>query len=171
MHGVNTCIRISSFVDWDNVMIKYTQGFAFTDKREWVLLIEKDRGPDGIIGKWIGLGGKLEPDETLHECMAREMMEEAAVETQPEDWKHFCTFGDGETFEVYCFMTDLPDNQSLDVEGQETERVEFVNLDYILEGDLHTTRHLPYLVRMAMDDRIAFPPPYIRFDFSQGARG
>lgn len=48
-----------------------------------VLLIEKRRGVgDGMVN---GPGGKLEPGETPHECVVREVEEEVGVEVDP--WK------------------------------------------------------------------------------------
>lgn len=74
-----------------NDEIVYTCGFAF-DSQGRVLLIRKDRGPSFNIGKFNGLGGKVNPGEGLRSCMSREFAEECRLYIPPEKW--------------YCFHTE-----------------------------------------------------------------
>ena len=49
--------------------------------RDQVLMISRDARPDDDhFGKVNGLGGKLEPDESVSECARREVAEEADIE-------------------------------------------------------------------------------------------
>lgn len=64
-----------------------------------MLLIEKNR-PAWQAGKLNGLGGKVEPTESDHEAMVREMEEEAGI-TIP-DWTLFATLA-GDGYIVNCF--------------------------------------------------------------------
>jgi 8-oxo-dGTP diphosphatase len=52
---------------------------------ENVLLIHKNR-PDWQKGKLNGPGGKLEENETPHECVSREINEETTLAISPEKW-------------------------------------------------------------------------------------
>lgn len=59
----------------------YTLGYILSHDRQSVLMIERYSGPDrAVIGRFNGLGGKLEPDEDVATGMRREILEEAGVE-------------------------------------------------------------------------------------------
>ena len=66
-------------------------------KKVTAAIIERDgryllarRAPDqNLAGFWEFPGGKVEADETVEECLARELMEELNFETQVLD--HFCS--------------------------------------------------------------------------------
>jgi 8-oxo-dGTP diphosphatase len=64
-------------------------GFRFNEAGE-VLLIRKAK-PPWQAGKVNGIGGKVEPGETIHQAMAREFREETTIDTTPEDWRHVLT--------------------------------------------------------------------------------
>jgi len=57
-----------------------TLGYVFSPDGRRVLLLHRDSRPDDIhYGKYVGLGGKLEPDEDVCAGMRREIAEEAAI--------------------------------------------------------------------------------------------
>ena len=64
-------------------MQDYVCGFLFTPDRTRVLLIRKRR-PPWQAGRLNGVGGKVEPGETVEAAMRREFREEAAVDVA--DW-------------------------------------------------------------------------------------
>lgn len=58
-----------------------TLGYLWDRSRDRVLLIRRDARPDDDhLGKVNGLGGKLEPDESVVAGLRRELWEEAGVE-------------------------------------------------------------------------------------------
>ncbi len=58
-----------------------TLGYLLSPDGQNVLLIHRNkRLNDPHFGKYNGLGGKLEPNETIEECLAREFSEEAGIE-------------------------------------------------------------------------------------------
>ncbi len=58
-----------------------TLGYVLSPDRSRVLLIHRNaREHDPALGKYNGLGGKLEPGEDVAACMKRELREEAAIE-------------------------------------------------------------------------------------------
>lgn len=58
-----------------------TLGFVLSPDRERVLMVHRiSRSDDEQLGKWNGLGGKVEPDEDIWSGMARELREEANIE-------------------------------------------------------------------------------------------
>ena len=61
-------------------MIRYVAGLAFTNSAlQCVALVHKNRGPSGVVGKWTGIGGKIEEGETPSEAMVREFAEETGI--------------------------------------------------------------------------------------------
>jgi 8-oxo-dGTP diphosphatase len=58
-----------------------TLGYVLSPDRREVLLINRNTRPDDQhLGKYNGLGGKMEPGEDIAACMRREIMEEAGIE-------------------------------------------------------------------------------------------
>lgn len=54
--------------------------YVLDDQRKNVLLVHRNRRPDDQhLGKWNGLGGKLESGENLAQCARREVEEEAGI--------------------------------------------------------------------------------------------
>ena len=58
-----------------------TLGYVMSPDGQRVLMIHRNaRHDDQHLGKYNGLGGKMEPDEDIAACMRREIMEEAGIE-------------------------------------------------------------------------------------------
>lgn len=58
-----------------------TLGYVLSSDKRQVLLIHRNARPDDpALGKYNGLGGKLEPTEDVVEGMKRELREEAGIE-------------------------------------------------------------------------------------------
>ena len=58
-------------------MKKYILMFIFNQARDKVLLIKRKRNP--FIGKYNGIGGHIEGNETIEECCRREVFEEIGI--------------------------------------------------------------------------------------------
>lgn len=58
-------------------------GFAVSHDGTQVLLLEKGK-PAFLVGQWIGVGGHIDPGETVFQAMVREAKEEADLD--PLDW-------------------------------------------------------------------------------------
>lgn len=67
----------------------YVCGFLFDLPWENVQLVLKNRGPACNIGRWNGIGGRVELGEGIRAAQAREMNEEAGIYTDPTDWECF----------------------------------------------------------------------------------
>src|SRR6185437_9931598 len=67
-----------------------TLGYVLSPDRREVLMIHRNARPDDQhLGKYNGLGGKMEPDEDIATCMRREILEEAGIAKHGEDWLGF----------------------------------------------------------------------------------
>jgi 8-oxo-dGTP diphosphatase len=122
-----------------------TLGYVLSPDRERVLLIHRNaRASDHHLGKYNGLGGKMERDEDVAACMRRELREEAGIEATAMrlrgtiSWPGFGKHGEdwlGFLFVITDFDGTPPANN---VEGA----LEWVRIDRILElplwdGDRH----------------------------------
>jgi 8-oxo-dGTP diphosphatase len=61
------------------------------------------------LGKWNGLGGKLEPGETPEECAAREIFEESGLVVRRMNFKGMLTFpgfSNDEDWYAFVFVID-----------------------------------------------------------------
>lgn len=58
-----------------------TLGYVLSPDGQRVLMVHRNARPnDSHFGKYNGLGGKLEPNEDVAACMARELREETGIE-------------------------------------------------------------------------------------------
>ncbi len=58
-----------------------TLGYVLSPDGRQVLLVHRNARPeDEHLGKYNGLGGKMEPEEDIVDCMRREIREEAGIE-------------------------------------------------------------------------------------------
>ena len=58
-----------------------TLGYVLSDDGNKTLLVHRNsRKDDQHLGKYNGLGGKMEPGEDIYQCMCREIREEAGIE-------------------------------------------------------------------------------------------
>ena len=54
--------------------------YILSADRKKTLLVHRNRRPDDQhLGKYNGLGGKMQPDEDVYACMCREIFEEAGI--------------------------------------------------------------------------------------------
>jgi len=83
---------------------EYSIGFVFNDKMTQVLLIKKEHGPKCVVGRWNGIGGHIEYDETPKECQVREFEEETGVHVPEKEWHQFTKL-QGDDFIVHCFWS------------------------------------------------------------------
>jgi len=111
-------------------MKNYTLGFMFSENKQEVLLIQKDR-LEWQAGKLNGIGGKQEPnDSTSLDTQIREFKEETGIDTKISDWELFCIIDGtetenktgtkiGSTYRIYCYKAF--NNSLYDARVVETE--------------------------------------------------
>ncbi len=137
-------------------MTNYVCGFMFSEDRQLVALIEKQK-PDFLKGLWNGIGGKIEHSEVLEEApglaMAREFLEETGVATKISEWELFCqhTWSNGnEVWFFKCFSDKV-----YNVKTMEKEPVRMVRIVYA-NRYMHLKENLRWLIPMALDDEVTF---------------
>jgi 8-oxo-dGTP diphosphatase len=125
--------------------IAATLGYVLSPDRSRVLLIHRNARPDDLhLGKYNGLGGKLDRDEDVLTGMRREILEEAGIECLDMrlratiNWPGFGK--NGEDWLVFLFVIDRFAGTPLERNPEGT--LEWVPRDRILErplweGDKH----------------------------------
>lgn len=113
-----------------------TLGYVFSPDGRRVLLIHRNaRAGDPHLGKYNGLGGKLDPLEDVVACMRREIREEAGIECEQLElrgtisWPGFGKDGEdwfGFLFRITAFSGTIIDRNP---EGD----LEWVDVDRVLE--------------------------------------
>ena len=59
---------------------------------QWLMLHRNKKSIDPNGGKWIGVGGKLEPNESPDECILREVYEETGLQLEQMQLRGILTF-------------------------------------------------------------------------------
>jgi len=126
-------------------MIRYVAGFLFNKDRTQVALILKTRGPDILINKWNGIGGKIEPNETSQAAIKREFEEETGVIVL--NWEFFMSLcGDGWNVDFYHAFDDLIYN----VKTKEDELVYIWDIDKLPK----VVPNVKWIIPMALESEI-----------------
>ena len=122
-----------------------TLGYVLSADRRRVLMIHRNSRPDDIhLGKYNGLGGKMEPGEDIAACMRREILEEAGIECQSMrlrgtlNWPGFGK--QGEDWLGFIFLIDQFSGEPF--ESNPEGALEWVERDRLMElpmweGDRH----------------------------------
>jgi 8-oxo-dGTP diphosphatase len=122
-----------------------TLGYVFSPNGRQVLLIHRNAKPDDLhLGKYNGLGGKLDRMEDVVAGMCREIREEAGLEcTRMElrgtvSWPGFGKEGE----DWFGFIFRVPAFTGTTIDRNPEGELEWVNVDRVLElplweGDRH----------------------------------
>jgi 8-oxo-dGTP pyrophosphatase MutT (NUDIX family) len=134
--------------------MNYVVGFLFDKSLKKVLLQKKNRGPEGVAGKYNGHGGKIEVGEFSEEAISRETFEETGIVVKREDWLRFHHFVRVDNNEVYFFTAVIPDDQSyrqIEDELLVMKDVNEVMLSFINDCSINNPHayNLSYLIPMA----------------------
>lgn len=123
-------------------MIQYVLGFVIWEER--VLLIRKNR-PTWQAGKFNGIGGKVEPQESAPAAMVRECWEEAAIHTVANEWRKFALMA-GTGWECHCYVA-----KSDRLWSYRAVTDEMLGVFYVDALPDNCLPNVPYLVAMALD--------------------
>lgn len=124
-------------------MQNYVAGLLFRDNKSQVALVEKTR-PEWQKGKFNAIGGKVEPDETADEAMAREFLEETGAHVT--DWR-FAGVLSGAEFIVQFYVSFSGD--LYDLKTIEEEKIGWYAVDKVF--DMPIIHNLRWLIPMALD--------------------
>lgn len=113
-----------------------TLGYILSPDRKKTLLVHRNkRGDDQHLGKYNGLGGKMEPHEDIFQCLVREIREEAgivcveAVLRGTINWTGFGPNGENWLGFIYRVDSFTGEPQASNEEGD----LDWVDVDRLLE--------------------------------------
>ncbi|MBO7100588.1 MAG: 8-oxo-dGTP diphosphatase [Bacteroidales bacterium] len=135
--------------------MKQTTLCYIDDGSRYLMLHRVKKENDASHGKWIGVGGKCEADESPDECMLREVKEETGLEITKWQYRGIVTFISDTWPNEYMHLftatewRDEPD-MSIDDEGNLAwiEKSDLMNLN-LWEGDR-------IFLRLLLDERQPF---------------
>lgn len=110
--------------------------YVLSKDRQSVLMVHRHkRENDDQLGFYNGLGGKLEDQETIVECMQRELMEEANIKATKFSLKGFVHWaGFGKKRETWLGAVFLVEEYEGEPHGENPEGT----LEFVLLKDLYT---------------------------------
>jgi 8-oxo-dGTP diphosphatase len=130
----------------------YVLGFMIGIDKVHVVCIQKQKGPECIIGKFNGVGGKIEGDETIESAMSREYMEETGVFTDPNEWRCFARLY-GYKAEVFCcvaFGSNIWGARTM-----EAEPISVRGIDTLLAKE-DCVPNLKWMIPLALDKDLVY---------------
>ncbi|RPJ50529.1 MAG: NUDIX domain-containing protein [Methanobacteriota archaeon] len=143
-------------------MIKYVVGFAFSEDKKQVIMIQKEH-PDWQKGKLNGVGGKADQQveetertrahiETPYEAMVREFEEETGVKF--EHWECYAICEDRrKDITMYCYR--IFTDRIIECKTMSDEVIKVCSPPAVITlGPPHTLSNIPFLLAMAMDRNI-----------------
>lgn len=113
-----------------------TLGYILSPDRKKTLLVHRNKRPDDQhLGKYNGLGGKMEPNEDIFQCLVREVEEEAGIKCVDVNLRgtiNWTGFGpNGENWFGFIFRVDSFEGEPK--KANEEGDLEWVGVDRIME--------------------------------------
>ncbi len=121
-------------------------GFLFNEARTHVVLLLKKTGPPAVVGKWNGVGGKVEEGESSSNAMRREFMEEAGVDIGI--WTHFLELNGGSRHWQVDFYHAFDDEAFKVARQMEEEQISRFAVGCI--SDIDVVPNLCWIIPMAL---------------------
>ena len=104
---------------------------------KYLMLHRVKKQNDMNEGKWIGVGGHTEDQESPEECLLREVKEETGLDVRNAEGGYLFTYkrenpGEGDNYfvDVYRFVMDI-DESDLHLQTEETDGYMFATVDEI----------------------------------------
>ena len=104
---------------------------------KYLMLHRNVKENDVNEGKWIGVGGHFEADESPEECLLREVKEETGLDASNAQGGYLFTYkrenpGEGDNYfvDVYRFVMDISD-EDLKLQTEETDGYMFATKEQI----------------------------------------
>lgn len=127
------------------VNLKYT--ICLLKRGNELLLINKEANV--WMGRWNGIGGKIQPDETPEECIIREVEEETGIYVEQVVYKGIVTWPEGG---MHLFLVQLPLDFDYKTPVKNREGIlDWKHIDWIMHPENrgladHLPKYLPHAI-------------------------
>lgn len=133
-------------------MLKYT--ICFILQRDKILLLNREK--PAWMGRWNGVGGKIEPGETPHHSVLREVWEETGIPLNEALFKGIVTWQmDGtENGGMYLFLAYLPEDMIYETPKVMREGIlDWKSVDWIMHPNNEgVASNIPYFLPSLLHD-------------------
>lgn len=132
-----------------------TLGYVLDKDRKRVLMIHRNTRPGDLhLGKYNGLGGKLDRDEDVASCMTREIKEEAGIDVTAMTLRGTISWpGFGKNGEDWLgFIYLITDWEGTPLEANPEGTLEWVPLEKVVACDLPLWEGDKFFLAMVFDD-------------------
>lgn len=139
------------------VEVNYVVGLIFDEAGTKILLIKKNK-PKDLAGMLNGIGGKIEPNESVKSAVMREVWEEAGWKIVPQEWEYFLkltAYYVDEIRGLYFFRTFQPKIEPGLFEQKTAEELFIVPVGGMMGHKV--VPNLRWIVPLALDRTIVFP--------------
>jgi 8-oxo-dGTP diphosphatase len=134
----------------------FTYTLAFIQRKNEILLVNREKKP--WMGSWNGVGGKVDANESITDCIIREIQEETSIVLTREQvidkgyltWNSFDANGQG----LHLFLVHLPDDFIYDTPKVVDEGIlDWKKIDWIISFDNYGVAHnIPYFLPTVLYD-------------------
>lgn len=132
--------------------------YVLSPDRRQVLLVHRNKRPDDLhFGKYLSLGGHVEPDEDVLSCARREVHEESGLTTTDLILRGtvlWTGFG-ARRLDYFCFVFRADTFRGTPYDGNEEGALEWVPIDDLASRPMWDSDHL--WLPMVFDD---VPKPF-----------
>ncbi|HEX7042728.1 MAG TPA: NUDIX domain-containing protein [Patescibacteria group bacterium] len=145
--------------------LPYTICFGIIGKK--VLLIKRKKEP--YLGKWNGLGGKIEENENPDDAAIREMIEETGFESLDGsmEFRGIVTWGvlnNNKKQGMYAYFFNYPEKLLFNQKDTREGLLEWKNLDWILgKNNEEVAKNLKYFLPEMLNQK---KPMHYQFEYS-----
>lgn len=106
-----------------------TLGYIKNNKNQYLMLFRNKKDNDINQGKWVGVGGHLEKDETKDQCIIREIKEETGLDVKHLNYRGELLFISDDYVEImYLYLIDDFEGELIECNEGELKWIDKDNL-------------------------------------------
>lgn len=132
-------------------MLKYT--ICFIKKDDEILMLNRES--PSWMGRWNGVGGKIEPGETSLECILREVREETGIQLTEAVYKGNVTWEVDGTYigGMYAYIAELPKTYDYPTPIKRDEGIlDWKKIEWILDPENVGMANVKYFLPKMLTD-------------------